>query len=298
MNARKDLGPQLSALSEKLGATEGKHFWRTLDELANTEAFQELMRLEFPEQADIWPDSLSRRHFLTLMGASLALAGLGGCSIKPAPLSKIVPYVHPPRDIVAGKPLFFATTMSFAGSAVGLLVESHMGRPTKIEGQPRPSRKPGRNVHLPSGLDPDVVRSRPLAKCHVPRPHADLERGPGRLARRTGGTPFKKGRRSPHPERTDYVAFACANAREICKGVSPGQMAHLRADSSRRASRGDCAWPSARMSTTTTTSLKPTWCCPSTRISSRPVPGTCAGSPTSSPGVACAQRPLKRCMPE
>ena len=73
------------------------------------------MRREFPEQADVWPDSLSRRHFLTLMGASLGLAGLGGCSIKPAPLSKIVPYVNPPRDIVPGKPLFFATTMAFAG---------------------------------------------------------------------------------------------------------------------------------------------------------------------------------------
>jgi MoCo/4Fe-4S cofactor protein with predicted Tat translocation signal len=164
MNARKNLGPQLSALSEKLGAAQGKHFWRTLDELANTEAFQELMRLEFPEQADIWPDSLSRRHFLTLMGASLALAGLSGCEIKPAPLSKIVPYVHPPRDIVAGKPLFFATTMSFAGSAVGLLVESHMGRPTKIEGNPdHPASRGATSIYHQASIltlyDPDRSQS-------------------------------------------------------------------------------------------------------------------------------------------
>jgi molybdopterin-containing oxidoreductase family iron-sulfur binding subunit len=136
MNTRKDLDSKLSILTESLGETHGKRYWRSLDELANTAEFQELMRGEFPEQADVWPESLSRRQFLTVMGASLALAGLGGCSVKPAPMSKIVPYVRPPRDIVPGEPLFFATTMPFAGSAVGLLVESHMGRPTKIEGNP------------------------------------------------------------------------------------------------------------------------------------------------------------------
>ncbi|HUE17620.1 MAG TPA: TAT-variant-translocated molybdopterin oxidoreductase [Planctomycetaceae bacterium] len=164
MNGRKDLGPQLSALSQKLGEAQGKHYWRTLDELANTEAFQELMRLEFPEQADIWPDTLSRRHFLTLMGASLALAGLGGCSVKPAPLAKIVPYVNPPRDIVPGKPLFFATTMPFAGSAVGLLVESHMGRPTKIEGNPdHPASRGATSIYHQASIltlyDPDRSQS-------------------------------------------------------------------------------------------------------------------------------------------
>src|ERR1700676_189822 len=94
------------------------------------------MGREFPKQADVWPDSLSRRHFLTLMGASLALAGLSGCSVKPAPLGKIVPYVKPPREIVPGEPLFFATAQPSPSGAVGLLVESHMGRPTKIEGNP------------------------------------------------------------------------------------------------------------------------------------------------------------------
>jgi molybdopterin-containing oxidoreductase family iron-sulfur binding subunit len=164
MNGRKDLGPQLSALNQKLGSAQGKQYWRTLDELADSEAFQELMRCEFPEQADVWPDSLSRRQFLTLMGASLALAGLGGCSVKPAPLSKIVPYVHPPRDIVAGQPLFFATTMAFAGSAVGLLVESHMGRPTKIEGNPdHPASRGATSIYHQASIltlyDPDRSQS-------------------------------------------------------------------------------------------------------------------------------------------
>src|SRR5205807_2101254 len=77
-----------------------------------------------------------RRRFLTLMGASLALAGLNGCSVRPAPSVKFAPYVRAPEEAVPGKPLFFATAMTLGGTAVGLLVESHLGRPTKIEGNP------------------------------------------------------------------------------------------------------------------------------------------------------------------
>src|SRR5262249_43035199 len=115
---------------------KGKTYWRTLEELADQEAFQELMRNEFPEQATIWPDALSRRQFLTLMGASLALAGLSGCSIRPAPADRIGPHVPAPEAGVPGQPLFFATAMTLGGSGVGLLVESHQGRPTKVEGNP------------------------------------------------------------------------------------------------------------------------------------------------------------------
>ena len=70
------------------------------------------------------------------MGASLALAGISGCSIRPAPQGTIVPYVRQPEQVVPGRPLFFATTMVHGGDAVGLLVESHEGRPIKIEGNP------------------------------------------------------------------------------------------------------------------------------------------------------------------
>jgi MoCo/4Fe-4S cofactor protein with predicted Tat translocation signal len=136
MNTRKNLAADLVALQERLGTVPGKKYWRTLEELADTEAFQKLMRREFPEQASVWPDSLSRRQFLTLMGASLALAGLSGCSVRPAPSVSLAPYVRAPEEIVPGKPLFFATAMTLGGAAVGLLVESHMGRPTKIEGNP------------------------------------------------------------------------------------------------------------------------------------------------------------------
>src|SRR5437868_14917835 len=123
MSMRKDRRSELAALEERLRTAHGPRYWRSLEELAGSEAFQELMRREFPEQARVWPDSLSRRQFLTLMGASLALAGLSGCSVRPAPSRTIVPYVRAPEDVVPGKPLFFATAMTLGGAGVGLLVE-------------------------------------------------------------------------------------------------------------------------------------------------------------------------------
>jgi molybdopterin-containing oxidoreductase family iron-sulfur binding subunit len=133
MNARKDLGPEIA---RRLEAAGGKKYWRTLEELAESEAFQELMRQEFPGQSGVWAGLPSRRQFLTLMGASLALAGVTGCSVRPAPDITMVPYVRAPEEFVPGRPLFYATTMTLGGSSVGLLVESHLGRPTKIEGNP------------------------------------------------------------------------------------------------------------------------------------------------------------------
>jgi molybdopterin-containing oxidoreductase family iron-sulfur binding subunit len=79
-------------------------------------------------------DHFGRRNFLKLMGASLALAGLSGCAGQPA--EKILPYVRQPEELVPGKPLFYASAMPLGGYATGVLVESHEGRPTKIEGNP------------------------------------------------------------------------------------------------------------------------------------------------------------------
>src|SRR5437868_3527297 len=135
MNSRKQLDEHLAAWQQRL-AGGGRPYWQSLEELAESDAFLEVVKQEFSDQADVWPDSLSRRRFLTLMAASLALGGISGCSVQPAPAEKIVPYVHPQEGVTPGRPLFFATTMCFGGDAVGLLVESHMGRPTKIEGNP------------------------------------------------------------------------------------------------------------------------------------------------------------------
>lgn len=111
-------------------------YWRSLEELSDTPAFRDLMEREFPEQASAWHDGPSRRQFVTLMGASLALGGVGGCNTR-EPAVKIVPYVRKPEGVTPGVPLHFATAMPFDGGAFGVLVESLQGRPTKIEGNPQ-----------------------------------------------------------------------------------------------------------------------------------------------------------------
>jgi molybdopterin-containing oxidoreductase family iron-sulfur binding subunit len=124
----------LSGVRRRLDGTQGRTYWKSLEELARTPEFLEFLHREFPEQASEFDDPRGRREFLTVMGASLALAGLVGCTKQPE--EKIVPYVHPPEQMVPGKPLFFATAMLDQGYAKGILVESHLGRPTKIEGNP------------------------------------------------------------------------------------------------------------------------------------------------------------------
>jgi molybdopterin-containing oxidoreductase family iron-sulfur binding subunit len=122
----------LDALRARLAAGHGREYWRSLEELAETPEFEEMLHREFPENASEWGDPAGRRNFLKLMGASLALGGLAACTKQPP--ETIVPYVRPPEEFIPGKPLYYATAMTLGGAALGLLVESHLGRPTKIEG--------------------------------------------------------------------------------------------------------------------------------------------------------------------
>ena len=124
----------LSGVRRRLDGAQGRTYWKSLEELAGTPEFLDFLHREFPSQASEFADPKGRREFLTLMGASLALAGLTACTKQPE--EKIVPYVQPPEQAVPGKPLFFATAMLDRGYAKGILVESHLGRPTKIEGNP------------------------------------------------------------------------------------------------------------------------------------------------------------------
>jgi molybdopterin-containing oxidoreductase family iron-sulfur binding subunit len=126
----------LSQAGEQLRNASGKEYWRSLEELSQSERFRELVEREFPHQLDALADPISRRRFLVLMGASLALAGLSGCLPSPAPPERILPYVRTPEGTTLGRPRFFATAMSLAGDVQGLLIESHEGRPTKVEGNP------------------------------------------------------------------------------------------------------------------------------------------------------------------
>jgi MoCo/4Fe-4S cofactor protein with predicted Tat translocation signal len=123
----------IAAIQERLAAS-GRDYWRSLEELADTPEFQEFLQREFPRQASEWTPGMSRRHFLKLMGASLGLAGLAGCTSRPP--ETIVPYVRMPEETIPGQPLFFATAMQVGGYALGLLAQSHLNRPTKLEGNP------------------------------------------------------------------------------------------------------------------------------------------------------------------
>jgi molybdopterin-containing oxidoreductase family iron-sulfur binding subunit len=124
----------LDSIRTRLAATRGREYWQSLEELASSQGFAELLEREAPGHSQGVFDALDRRQFLRLAGASLALAGLGACTRQPA--EKIVPYVKPPEGLVLGEPLYFATAMPLAGVATGLLVKSNEGRPTKVEGNP------------------------------------------------------------------------------------------------------------------------------------------------------------------
>ncbi|HEX4046780.1 MAG TPA: TAT-variant-translocated molybdopterin oxidoreductase, partial [Elusimicrobiota bacterium] len=123
----------IAAIRARLEKAGGREYWRSLEELAGTDEFQEFVRHEFPAGADLWPEATSRRDFLKLMGASLAVAFFAGCR---RPLEAIVPYDVAPEDAVPGKPLSFASALPFSGYARGVLVTTNQGRPTKIEGNP------------------------------------------------------------------------------------------------------------------------------------------------------------------
>jgi molybdopterin-containing oxidoreductase family iron-sulfur binding subunit len=132
---RKQRPVSIEGARQRLADKRGREFWQSLEELAGTEEFEELLHKEFPRGAAEWDEAgTDRRTFLKLMGASLALAGLSGCSYQPP--ESIVPYVRQPEDIIPGKPLLFATAMPLGGASTGLLVRSNEGRPTKVEGNP------------------------------------------------------------------------------------------------------------------------------------------------------------------
>ncbi|HBL29191.1 MAG TPA: hypothetical protein DD490_20360, partial [Acidobacteria bacterium] len=108
-----------------------REHWRSLEQLADTPEARSFLEREFPVGASELPEGIDRRSLVQLLGASLALAGLTGCR---KPVENIVPYVTPPEELVPGMPRQYATTMPFGLGGYGLLVESHEGRPTKIEG--------------------------------------------------------------------------------------------------------------------------------------------------------------------
>src|SRR5437667_862545 len=165
----------LQAVKATIQRTRGPEYWRSLEELAGSPEFQEMMHREFPKGASEWVDSVSRRGFLQLMGASMALAGMTGCT--KLPLEPIVPYVRQPEEVIPGRARFYASAVTLSGYASPVLVESHLGRPTKIEGNDKhPASLGGTDVFTQASIlgmyDPD--RSQTLTYLGDVRTWGDL----------------------------------------------------------------------------------------------------------------------------
>ena len=161
----------LADVQAKLAGKTGKRFWKNLDELADTTAFHDLMEQEFPRIAGgspgEWVDALSRRGFLKVMGASMALAGLAGCTKQPD--EPIYPYVKQPEDLVLGRPMYFATAHPFPTGALPILVKTDAFRPIKIEGNPDHPMSKGRS---------DAITQATLLELYDPdRSQHPLQRG-------------------------------------------------------------------------------------------------------------------------
>src|SRR5271156_5828094 len=124
----------LDAVRAKLAQEDGKRFWQSIEQLSETKEYREFLEHEFPHDPEKDSDGINRRDVLKLAAASAALAGLSACTKMPT--QKIVPYVKPPEEIIPGRPLFYATSMTLAGVANGFLVESHMGRQSKNQRNP------------------------------------------------------------------------------------------------------------------------------------------------------------------
>jgi MoCo/4Fe-4S cofactor protein with predicted Tat translocation signal len=158
-------------------------YWRSLAQLEESPESRAFLEREFPEGASELPEGITRRDMMTLLGASLSLAGLAGCR---RPVEQIVPYVEAPEDIVPGVPRYYATTMPFGRSAYGLIVESHEGRPTKIEGNPsHPSTLGASSARIQASVlglyDPD--RSQAVRLKGEPKSWSDFVAAWGELSK-------------------------------------------------------------------------------------------------------------------
>src|SRR5690242_15728552 len=149
--------PPMSLISIKGNTPQGPKYWRSLDQLSNTPQFRQWLDREFPDSAAEMLDSKSRRNVLKLMAASFGLAGLAGCR---RPVEHIFPIAKGVEDYIPGQAYFYSTVFSIAGQITGLLVETHDGRPTKIEGNPDHPSSRGAATGLAQGsllnlYDPD-----------------------------------------------------------------------------------------------------------------------------------------------
>lgn len=152
--------------ANNLNSGNGKRYWKSLDDLANQPSFKTWVEREFPEGASML-EGVQRRGFMKLMAASFGLAGLGmtGCR---RPEHTILPYGKSPEELIPGVPNYYATSMPSAQGHTPLIVESHEGRPTKIEGNPS---------YIPNGGGTSIYAQASVLDLYDPdRSKSSLER--------------------------------------------------------------------------------------------------------------------------
>ena len=116
-----------------------KRYWTGLDDLHQTEAFQNLQGQEFPQHQAmdeaLGDESLTsattgRRDFLKFMGFSLAAATLAACE---TPVVKSIPYTNKPEEVTPGVANYYASTYYNGQDYVNVMVKTREGRPIFIK---------------------------------------------------------------------------------------------------------------------------------------------------------------------
>jgi len=163
-----------AASVESATPTTTDGYWRSLDQLAGGPDYERWLRQEFEDGADLPPDSVSRRKFLGVVAASVALAGLTSCR---KPVTRIMPFAKRPLGFVPGRGQLYATAHVCGGYGVGTLVTSHDGRPTMVAGNPEhPMSLGGSSVAMIAELlqlyDPARSRAPRARRLESPPPPA------------------------------------------------------------------------------------------------------------------------------
>ena len=246
-----DLNPKVAAGdgpgcgAREAGAEDGKRFWQSLEELSETKEYREFLENEFPARSgERSAAGSNRRDVLKLMAASAALAGLSACTKLPT--QKIVPYVKAPEEIVPGQAAVLRDVdAAWQGSLRALLVESHMGRPTKIEGNPEhPGSLGGTDVFAQASIlglyDPDRSQTVVLRRAHQQLGRfsdGDGERERGDVAPKGAGLRIL----------TDTVTSPTLGAQigALLEKYPAGEMAPVRAVRAATTSREGARWRSA-----------------------------------------------------
>jgi len=153
----------------------GAAYWRSLDELADTPQFREFVDREFPSYKPQMMLGATRRQFLKVMGASVALAGLVGC--RRWPRRNLAPYNRRPEDQDPGEFEYYATAMERRGVAEPLVVTSVDGRPIKVEGN---ARHPASGGAASTAAQASILSLYDPHRSRAVRRNADGERRPQR----------------------------------------------------------------------------------------------------------------------